>query len=140
MPETYFYKKRDGTIFACEAKEAEVIHKHYEQIGVSDGTIYSREVDKARSENSELLLAIRELEAEIERSGEDVETRIIIRKKLNPLLKQWQVIAKKASQDGFQKELESARGHLKVPTDTSKSELTGATQSLQEKWIETKKS
>jgi len=139
MAETFFYKRNDGFIFACEAKEAEVIHTKYQQIGVSDGSKYQYEVDKARSENSELLLAIREFETEIEAAGEDIEARMIIRKKLNGLKKQWQGIMKKASQEGFRQELESATGHFKVPTDTSRSELLGGTSSLQEQWIGTKK-
>lgn len=48
VSKTYFYKKPDGTIFACEEKEAAVLQKKkWEQVGVSDGKLYFQLINKA---------------------------------------------------------------------------------------------
>lgn len=37
---TFFYQRKDGSIFACSEKEASQMDKFYEQVGVSDGVAY----------------------------------------------------------------------------------------------------
>lgn len=38
---TYFLKRRDGSIFACNVKEADLMRDKYELVGVSDGTTFA---------------------------------------------------------------------------------------------------
>jgi len=90
MNKTYFYQKIDGRIFACEAKEANNIHSKYQQVGVSDGTAYQTEIDKARDDNAELFEEMSELKAELgQLEPEDIESRLVIRKALRPVEKKW---------------------------------------------------
>lgn len=45
---TYFYQRKNGTIFMCGAKEASLIHgnTHFTQYGVSDGKDYCATVNE----------------------------------------------------------------------------------------------
>lgn len=43
---TYFYEHPNGKVFACNAKEAFMIHSKYKQIGVSSGMEYARIVSE----------------------------------------------------------------------------------------------
>jgi len=54
---TFYYKRPDGSIFACGLKEAASIHTHevYKQVGVSDGKVYLQTLyDAVVTQDSEL--------------------------------------------------------------------------------------
>lgn len=129
----YFYKKFNGEIFSCEAKEASMIHSKYEQVGVSDGTSFDASIATARNENKDLLELIAEYKNELSKI-EDPEEKMLYKKKLRPLQSQWEKIFKKAYEDGYNAELEKAKGHHEVPPDFSRTELVGAGELTEKPW------
>ena len=131
MNKTYFYQKIDGRIFACEAKEANNIHSKYQQVGVSDGTAYQTEIDKARDDNAELFEEMSELKAELgQLEPEDIESRLVVRKALRPVEKKWKKIMAEAVKRGWEAELEVAKGNLETPPDFHKMEIGGDNNKL----------
>lgn len=71
---TFYYKRPNGSIFACGLKEAASIHTHeaYRQVGVSDGRAYLAVIyDAVATQDSEL----NALEEEKEMGLEEAMTR-----------------------------------------------------------------
>lgn len=52
---TFFYERPDGTVFACNEKEAASAHKRFKQVGVSDGELYFSLMRKAIEEQNTAL-------------------------------------------------------------------------------------
>lgn len=39
---TFYYERPNGSVFACGAKEADLMHRVYKQVGVSDGLTFRK--------------------------------------------------------------------------------------------------
>lgn len=55
---TYYYRRADGSVFACGEKEASKIHGKYAQHGVSDGQLFHSLVRKAVKDQNDALEAL----------------------------------------------------------------------------------
>ena len=51
----YFYQRKDGSIFSCNAHEAGGIHGKYKYIGTSDGTTFFRMLTEEQERQTALL-------------------------------------------------------------------------------------
>lgn len=63
---TYYYRRSDGSIFACGPKEASLIHSKYTQVGVSSAKTYL----------AIILEAVRVQDADIEACNEEKENAL----------------------------------------------------------------
>ena len=134
---TYFYiKPQNGEVFACEWKEAQLIHDKYKQWGVSDSTTYER-IQKELGKESDLLFqdldrlkkrvpSMRGFLDELELENKK-ETQEYTEKK-EQLDRLWALIEKKTerykdikeniNRKAFEAEKEAAKGHFEVPPMT----------------------
>lgn len=103
---TYFYKRKDGSIFPCEAKEAWAVHNKLQQVGVSDGKAYFNRIKEIASQYN----------GKIDMSTDEGQA----------LMAQIQ----KEMQDALNAEIEIARGNLERPPQQNISFLNGDANKL----------
>lgn len=115
----YYYRRRDGTIFACGAKEARAVHRQYEQVGISDGKVYMKLLTEAiQHQDDELSVAEEEKEAGME----EAMTREERREVLLTYAKERRRIAddaRAALAAAQAADIEEAKKHKETPPDTS---------------------
>lgn len=136
MKKTYFFKRADGTVFACEEEEASQAQKKFAYLGVSDGQMYEKVLREEQEAMRGLKLEVVEIERKIEliRSkldelfldDADAKTTKRLTKKMEVLLDEWSekkaelndafaIIDKKA----FDAELKIAKKNKELPPDMS---------------------
>lgn len=99
---TYYYQKKDGTIFACNESEARLIHSKYNQFGVSDGTVFLLELEKAVKEQNKAL----------DKIGDPKRRTAAWKKKRVEIATK----ARKALLRAQEKDKESAKGKTDIPS------------------------
>jgi hypothetical protein len=114
---TYFFERKNGTIFTCEVGEADMMKRNYKLVGVSDGTQYYQEVSKAQEESRKrVALANGKLKnKEIAQTEHDLEIEEIDKDYQNRVM------------EIYEKEKEIAIGHLEKIPDTTFMGENGAT-------------
>ncbi len=73
MKTTYFFERPDGSVFACEAQEANDAQKKFKHIGTSDGSTYEKMMATVETKGKALHATVKALEARMERLIERLE-------------------------------------------------------------------
>jgi hypothetical protein len=115
MAKTFFYKKKNGEIFAMEEREASLTGKFYELVGVSDGKKFDEIIKPSK-------VSINEIQTQM---NEYIKEGVKVPKTLHTKLAKARIDFQKAHKKAFGEELEIAKQRKEVPKNTEWSSLEG---------------